>query len=62
MMFAARRVAASGRRLAAQQPPRRFGSHSAHAEPVNEGFGVSSPLPVTVELGHELPEISNPCN
>ncbi|KAJ5147666.1 uncharacterized protein N7443_000745 [Penicillium atrosanguineum] len=40
-MFAARRFAASSRRLAAQQPPRRFGSHSAHAEPVNEGIGRS---------------------
>ncbi|OQD78309.1 hypothetical protein PENDEC_c001G01687 [Penicillium decumbens] len=40
-MFAARRFAASSRRLAAQQPPRRFGSHSAHAEPMNEGFGRS---------------------
>ncbi|KAJ5204123.1 uncharacterized protein N7498_005002 [Penicillium cinerascens] len=40
-MFAARRFAASSRRLAAQQPPRRFGSHSAHAEPVNEGLGRS---------------------
>ncbi|KAJ5677398.1 uncharacterized protein N7477_003031 [Penicillium maclennaniae] len=40
-MFAARRFVASSRRVAAQQPPRRFGSHSAHAEPVNEGIGRS---------------------
>ncbi|KAJ5884040.1 uncharacterized protein N7473_010926 [Penicillium subrubescens] len=39
-MFAARRSAASTRQLM-RQPPRRFGSHSAHSEPVNEGFGRS---------------------
>ena len=41
-MFAAKRSAASMRQLLRTQPPRRFGSHSAHAEPVNESFGVSS--------------------
>ncbi|KAJ5577829.1 uncharacterized protein N7459_006793 [Penicillium hispanicum] len=40
-MFAARRSAASMRRLALQHPPRRFGSSHAHAEPVNESFGRS---------------------
>ncbi|CEO58581.1 NADH-ubiquinone oxidoreductase [Penicillium brasilianum] len=39
-MFAARRSAASTRQLL-RQTPRRFGSHSAHSEPVNEGFGRS---------------------
>lgn len=59
-MFAARRFAASTRRLAAQQPPRRFGSHSAHSEPVNEGLGVSSfPRLFDLELGNELQCASN---
>ncbi|KAJ5936388.1 hypothetical protein N7454_005023 [Penicillium verhagenii] len=40
-MFAARRCAASSRQLLRSQPPRRFGSSHAHAEPVNESFGPS---------------------
>jgi hypothetical protein len=61
-MFAARRFAASSRRLAAQQPPRRFGSHSAHAEPVNEGIGVSSyPPAADLEVSDELQRTPN-CN
>ncbi|KAJ6013991.1 hypothetical protein N7540_008582 [Penicillium herquei] len=40
-MFAARRCAASSRQLLRSQPPRRFGSSHAHAEPVNESFGRS---------------------
>ncbi|KAJ5247003.1 hypothetical protein N7468_001986 [Penicillium chermesinum] len=39
-MFAARR-AVSSRQLLRSQPPRRFGSSHAHAEPVNESLGRS---------------------
>ncbi|KAF7713897.1 Uncharacterized protein PECH_006752 [Penicillium ucsense] len=39
-MFAARRSASTTRQLL-RQTPRRFGSHSAHSEPVNESFGRS---------------------
>lgn len=44
-MFAARRCAVSSRQLLRSQPPRRFGSSHAHAEPVNESFGVSFHIP-----------------
>ncbi|KAL3246938.1 WD domain, G-beta repeat family protein [Aspergillus niger] len=44
-MFFARRSVASARLLLRNQQPRRFDSHAAHhAEPVNESFGVRSPL------------------
>ena len=44
VMFAARSSAATTRQLL-RQTPRRFGSHSAHSEPVNESFGVSCSFP-----------------
>ncbi|KAJ5286853.1 hypothetical protein N7478_002539 [Penicillium angulare] len=40
-MFAARCCAVSSRQVLRSQPPRRFGSSHAHAEPVNESFGRS---------------------
>lgn len=40
IMFFARRSVASVRPLLRNQQPRRFASHAAHAEPVNEGVGV----------------------
>jgi hypothetical protein len=46
-MSFARQSVASARQLLRNQQPRRFASHAAHAEPVNESFGVRSISPTT---------------
>ncbi|EPS25999.1 hypothetical protein PDE_00935 [Penicillium oxalicum 114-2] len=52
-MFAARSSAATTRQLL-RQTPRRFGSHSAHSEPVNESFGRSFYVTVGAIAGSYL--------
>lgn len=53
-MFAARSCAASTRQVLRTQAPRRFGSSHAHAEPVNEGFGVSYSPPNGLKMKRRL--------